>query len=958
MTTLELTVDGTGYGLADPEVSYDYGTDELTFTPSGPPCWADGDSIAFSLDALVDSTGGFLSSPVRGWVVIDLTPPTFSGATPTGMITTEDAAISIDAADDICGTAVYDSIVVTISGGTPTTYTGLLEADITGLVDGDVVEICAYASDDCADYCDQHSSSYCWDFSVAMGDPGATVMYPVDVNTDGMVVSTCECQPIAWQLAHAYTLIEGTIEVEVEGIIYTTADPELTLSADTDSLIFTPIGPAPCWTHGDTVNFSLLALTDSTGGTLGTPVTGWFIPDFEGPIFSGESPTGTITSPSTEVTVTATDELCIDAVYDSINVTGPGTDETVTGDLTVDLSGLSEGMYNVTAWAHDDCADYCEPNYTDFSWSFDVLLPCDLTIEAYPEDTLVCRGTEVALSVTADSRYPITSYEWQPSTLFDDNTVANPTTLPVDENTMFTVLVTDSNMCTLMDTVNIEISPDIVIDIIPDQILCPGITYSPGLSGDASITGGTEPLEISWESSLGDVIDGEVNPTLNTTDTVDHTWTVYVTDAIGCTAEATFNVTIENVELGNFAMIAPLDGDTVDAGDLTMEWSEAENADFYAFYLDGVQIADSMIPPLSIDSSFLCEESHDIEIIAFRSCYYELLDDGGSVLQSGFSDAETTWVNATFHTVTCGAPTAEILVPGEGIYSACPDQHVLLTIEDISGYDIDPATIDLEIEGVIYDIDHDFLYWDAPYLTWIPAAGVLEEGAVTATLTDAANVMGVHISEPVTVNFWIDLTPPVAEFTSPGQGAIVMETTPELSFEIDDNLSGVDPSFLLLTVNGEAFPSAELDFTDPWLNFPTDGMDFIPGDSVIVQLTACDSPTPPESLYCSPNCDLFRWSFYIAPEFECDAVPIPFTPGEASNNYVQFEFPGLGLEEGTIKIFNVRNVPVREITANTREEARWFGRDDGGTDQKQGLYLYIIEVDGEIVCNGSIVLAR
>ena len=135
-------------------------------------------------------------------------------------------------------------------------------------------------------------------------------------------------------------------------------------------------------------------------------------------------------------------------------------------------------------------------------------------------------------------------------------------------------------------------------------------------------------------------------------------------------------------------------------------------------------------------------------------------------------------------------------------------------------------------------------------------------------------------------------------------------------------------------------------------------MTFTPGDSVIVQLTACDSPTPPDSLYCEPNCDIYRWSFFVGAEYDCDAVPIPFTPGEASNNYVQFEYPGLGLEQGTIRIFNVRNVPVREISAMTRDEARWYGRDDGGTDQKQGLYLYIIEVDGEIVCNGSIVLAR
>ena len=220
--------------------------------------------------------------------------------------------------------------------------------------------------------------------------------------------------------------------------------------------------------------------------------------------------------------------------------------------------------------------------------------------------------------------------------------------------------------------------------------------------------------------------------------------------------------------------------------------------------------------------------------------------------------------------------------------------------------------------------------------------------------------MGVHIDAPVTVSYFIDLTPPEANFTSPGDEAIIFDTTPQLSFEISDNMSGVDPSLLMLTINGESFLSGELEFNDPWLDFDTEshGLSFIPGDSVMILLTTCDSPTAPDSLYCTPNCLLHDWTFFVAAEYECDAVPIPFTPGESSNNFVQFEFPELGVTEGIIKIFNVRNVPIREIRALSRSEARWRGNDDGGTAQSQGLYLYTIEVDGEIVCNGSIVLAR
>jgi hypothetical protein len=40
------------------------------------------------------------------------------------------------------------------------------------------------------------------------------------------------------------------------------------------------------------------------------------------------------------------------------------------------------------------------------------------------------------------------------------------------------------------------------------------------------------------------------------------------------------------------------------------------------------------------------------------------------------------------------------------------------------------------------------------------------------------------------------------------------------------------------------------------------------------------------------------------------------------------------------------------------ENRRWHGIDGTGNAVRPGLYLYIIEKDGEILCNGTVILQR
>ncbi len=135
-------------------------------------------------------------------------------------------------------------------------------------------------------------------------------------------------------------------------------------------------------------------------------------------------------------------------------------------------------------------------------------------------------------------------------------------------------------------------------------------------------------------------------------------------------------------------------------------------------------------------------------------------------------------------------------------------------------------------------------------------------------------------------------------------------------------------------------------------------MKFSPGETVEVVIRLCDTPD-----WCAPNCAKYRWYFCLVPQDDCAKYPNPFTPnGDGINDYCQFTFPGLGYEDGRISIFDIHNIPICRIDVPTgfgaKEAARWYGVDDDGNLVPVGLYLYVIEVGGEVVCEGTITVAR
>ncbi len=111
-------------------------------------------------------------------------------------------------------------------------------------------------------------------------------------------------------------------------------------------------------------------------------------------------------------------------------------------------------------------------------------------------------------------------------------------------------------------------------------------------------------------------------------------------------------------------------------------------------------------------------------------------------------------------------------------------------------------------------------------------------------------------------------------------------------------------------------------------------------------------------------CAFAETTFTIEPEeYTCSRAPNPFTPnGDGKNDFSQFTFDGIGEKEATIRIFDMHSHQVRTIKvpagAAAKSAARWDGRDNSGNSLTEGLYLYTIECEGEIVCDGSVVIAR
>ncbi|MBN1755845.1 hypothetical protein JW877_06485, partial [bacterium] len=209
-------------------------------------------------------------------------------------------------------------------------------------------------------------------------------------------------------------------------------------------------------------------------------------------------------------------------------------------------------------------------------------------------------------------------------------------------------------------------------------------------------------------------------------------------------------------------------------------------------------------------------------------------------------------------------PSAEIITPINGQISSCPDQSIILTVTDDEG--IDPLSILLRVNGVDYTIFSPLLSFRRDSLIFTPVSPWMDGDEVRVSLIAARDSIGNDLAAPISWSFRIDLSGPEVNYTSPGDLGFTTDTMQVIRLRILDNISGVDPSTIELSVKGHRYS-----LLSPGMVWGGEYLSYSPGlagspfnlvDTVeVCLLSADDSPDlcPPNELQDAPYC----WVFYI-----------------------------------------------------------------------------------------------
>ncbi len=387
-----------------------------------------------------------------------------------------------------------------------------------------------------------------------------------------------------------------------------------------------------------------------------------------------------------------------------------------------------------------------------------------------------------------------------------------------------------------------------------------------------------------------------------------------------------------------------------------VRWSDVGNDNFEVF-VNGVSVpfvAFSDHPYMNI-GGFLLHNHDTVEI-----CINDVPDDPTyDYCPPNLGD--TCW---QFSILILQGPIAQPILP-YGI-SACRDQQIWLALSDSDG--VDSSTIVLVVNSDTFTCSDSELTYRDDTLFFVPPENYWTNNeTVSVSLIKADDIYGAELqSSPVSWQFYLDFEPPAAQMTTPDDSSGVMDMHQSIELELSDNLAGFRVPACTVSVDGVQYPleqvlfNISMDSLTALTLFDPDNFDkiWLPGDTIHISAYLCDNPDT-----CGPNCSEFYWFFYLPPTEGCARMPNPYTPNDDNiNDYCQFTFPGMYYSPGTIYIYDIHGVLVRKIEIDSgfsaKRKAIWNGKDSNGRNVPQGLYLYVIEVDGEVVCDGTVTVAR
>ncbi len=197
-----------------------------------------------------------------------------------------------------------------------------------------------------------------------------------------------------------------------------------------------------------------------------------------------------------------------------------------------------------------------DPSFNGEEDAFVVKLGIGASFTISASDQEICAGESVQLEVQPQPSGA--SYSWSPATGLSSTSVPNPTATPPSTIT-YTVTVTTPDGCSGSTSITITVSPPIQLST-SDQTICQGDTVQIGVT----VSGGTSPYSYSWSPATGlsdpNVAQPEASPQSTTV------YTVTVTDAIGCSTQATVTVTVNPKPTITLSDVEVCQGDTVQIG--------------------------------------------------------------------------------------------------------------------------------------------------------------------------------------------------------------------------------------------------------------------------------------------------------------------------------------------------------------------------------------------------------
>lgn len=131
-------------------------------------------------------------------------------------------------------------------------------------------------------------------------------------------------------------------------------------------------------------------------------------------------------------------------------------------------------------------------------------------------DLQICYGESIELP--GNNSQNAVSYAWSPSTSLSDPTIANPIASPA-ATTEYILLTADADGCQDIDTILLEVLPQVTADAGPDELICFGQLAS------LNATGG---VTYQWTPSTGLSCDDCPNPAANPDVTTTYTVTAFV----------------------------------------------------------------------------------------------------------------------------------------------------------------------------------------------------------------------------------------------------------------------------------------------------------------------------------------------------------------------------------------------------------------------------------------------